>query len=195
MTFPELNSKFQKVINNLNNNYNGEIMSRVGIDALTMIKRRVQQTGVNAKGQKFPAYSTKNTLIGCSTFVLKRTCDNVFGSKEKRKALEWRTVNSHHLAILPGGYKKIRELQGRQGSYVDFTITGRMWANINLISNNGDHSRGVAIIGAKDEEEKKKLAGNTSRKGDILDLSVKEIEDLKAVYNLSVLNVFKQNGL
>lgn len=171
------------------------VMERLGVQALTKIKQRVQQTGTNAEGSKYKAYSTKPTLIGCTTFLRKDACERVLGSKEKRKALEWRTVDGHRLAILNGGYKKIRELQGRQTAYVDFSVTNAMWNDINVISQYAQHQSGIAIIGAKQEIEKKKLAGNTERRGDILDLSNKEVDELKADYNLNVLEIFRKNGL
>ena len=70
-----------------------------------------------------------------------------------------------------------------------------MWSDISVISNNSDHTKGVVIIGAKKDEEKKKLSGNTQRKGDILDLSIKEQDELMKRFNLETLNIFKENGL
>lgn len=218
MTFKEYDTKFTKVISEVSNNQNGELMVKLGISALTLIKERVIETGVNAKGQKFAPYSTKPTLIGCKTFIQKSACQALLGSKTKRKELEWRTVGGSsgfaaymnvsaggsgsagggkgvHLAILPGGYKKIRELQGRQTDHVDFSVTNNMWNDINLISKQGDHQKGTVIIGARKEEEKKKLTGNTKRKGDILDLNPKEINDLYESYHLNTLQIFRNNGL
>jgi hypothetical protein len=195
MTFPELDKKFDKIVKDLTGSFNAEIMVKIGISALTFIKQRVQETGVDAHGKKFAPYSTKDTLIGSTSFLQKAAGDKLLGSKEKRKKLEWRTVNGHRLAILEGGYKKIRELQGRQTDHVDFSVTNNMWNDINIISKAGEHQKGTVIIGAKQDKEKKKLAGNTKRKGDILDLNQKEIDDLKLTYNLGVLNIFKENGL
>lgn len=195
MTFPELDKKFTKIINEVSNNSNGELMVKLGEFALTLIRERVIKTGVNAKGQKYAPYSTKPTLVGCKTFIQKSACQALLGSKNKRKELEWRTVGGHHLAILKGGYKKIRELQGRQTNHVDFSVTNNMWNDINLVSKQGDHQKGTVIIGARKEEEKKKLAGNTKRKGDILDLNPKEINDLYESYHLNTLQIFRNNGL
>jgi hypothetical protein len=195
MNFQEYDRKLGKTIQELKSNYHGEMMVKMGMTALTLIKKRVQETGVNAKGQKYPAYSTKDTLVGCKTFVQKNACSVLLGSKEKRKELEWRTVGGHHLAILKGGYKKIRELQGRQTNHVDFSVTNDMWNDINIISKQDAHQRGVVEIGAKEDKEKKKLAGNTKRKGDILDLNAKEIHDLQVQFNLNALQVFRNNGL
>lgn len=200
MEIPEYSKHMDKVIRDTMSNDNGTLMVKVAISAFSLIRERVQETGTNAKGQKFAPYSTKPTLVGCKTFVQKSACQALLGSQNKRKELEWRTVGTHRLAILPGGYKKIRELQGRQTGFVDFSVTNEMWNDINvqksgLVSKSSDHIKGIAIIGAKKESEKKKLEGNTKRKGDILDLNDKEIDDLKLTYNLGVLQIFKNNGL
>jgi hypothetical protein len=173
---------------------NEEVMVGLGAEALRLIKERVIETGVNAKGQKFKPYSTKPMLVGCKSLKVK-SCTKILGSKEKRKQLEWRTVNGHRLAILPGGYKQWREIYGAQTDHVDFSVTNEMWNDINIISKSSDHQKGTVIIGAKQESEKKKLSGNTKRRGDILDLNPNEIEDLYKTYNLSMLQIFRNNGL
>ncbi len=132
-------------------------------------------------------------LIG-SKSMNSSVANSVFG-KKKNKDLKWVTIGDKHLAVLEGGYKKYRELHGRQTDHVDFSFNNSMWNDINIISNSSDHSNGMVIIGAKEEKQKDKLAGNTARRGDILDLSKAEIEDIKAAYKLEVLKVLKSNGL
>jgi hypothetical protein len=218
MTPDEHIKALQKSTNDLITNYNGNLMAHVGGYALQMIYDRVHGKGEMANGSQFPGYSTKDTLVGCKSFYKKSACEALLGNKKKRAALEWRTVGGSsgyaaylsvssgssgmagsgggvRLAILQGGYKKIRELQGYETGFVNFEISGRMWANIKLISSNSDHQNGIAKIGATGEDNKKKLEGNTKRKGDILDLSQKEINELKQTYTLDVLQVFKNNGL
>ena len=194
MDLEEYNKRLGKVVNDLQNNM-ADTMIGIGAEAVRMIKERVIEKGIDAKGGKYRPYSTKPTLIGCKSFIQKGACDSVFGSKDKRKKLEWVTINGHKLAVLPGGYKKIREMQGRQTAHVDFTMTRNMWNDINIISREGNHRNGEVIIGARKESEKKKLAGNTASRGDILDLSPKEIYYLYKTYNLKTLQVFRNNGL
>lgn len=193
MTYQEYSKRTDKVIQDMQTP--GVIMAKVGVTALTLIKKRVQEKGVNAEGQKYRPYSTKPILIGCKTFVQKSACEALLGTKPKRKKLEWRTVDGHRLAILQGGYKKVREIQGRQTNHFDMVVSGATWKDINLISKTPDHQRGVAVIGARNEKYKDILSGNTKLRGDILDVSNQEIDKLKETYNLQVLQVFKQNGL
>jgi hypothetical protein len=182
-----------KTINDLTNQYNGVLMANVGMTALTLLRARVQETGVDAKGAKYKPYSTKAMLVGCKGMNAS-VCNSFFG-KQKNKELDWVTINGRHLAVMKGGYKQFRELHGRQTDHVDFSFSNRMWDNINVISKQSEHQQGTAIIGARSDEERKKLEGNTKRRGDILDLSATEQEELKRIYNLDVLNVFRNNGL
>ena len=96
-------------------------------------------------------------MIGRKSFFKSTVGDTVLGSKSKRKALDWRTLGTgteaKHLAILPGGYAKIRQLQGRQTQFIDFSLQGRMWSDIHTISSAADHQNGVAVIGAETKEK------------------------------------------
>lgn len=199
MTPEEYTKRFEKTINDLTDHQNGTIMVKLGVSALTFIKERVIETGVNAKGSKFAPYSTKDMLIGAKSARTEAVERLLFGSKKKRAAMDWVTIgvspDLKRLAILKGGYKKLRQLWGAQTNHVDFSVTNRMWDDINVISNANNHQSGEVIIGARLEEEKKKLAGNTKRRGDILDLNPKEIYDLYKTYNLNALQVFRNNGL
>ena len=193
MTFEEYNRNINGVITDLQSGAHGAIMVNMAITALTLLRSRVQETGTDAKGSKYRPYSTKAMLVGCKS-MNQSVCKSFF-SKEKNKEHEWKTVKGKHLAILPDGYKQFRELHGRQTSHVDFSFSNSMWNDINVISNASQHQQGVAILGAKQDIEKKKLAGNTARRGDILDLSEKEIGQLKDQYNIQVSQIFRNNGL
>jgi hypothetical protein len=194
MTPEELIKSYDKTIRDMQSSPRGDIMLKVGVTANTMIKKRVINTGVDAKGNKYKPYSTKPMLANCSSMT-GSACSKIAGSKDKRKELQWVTLKGHKLFEIDGGYKEYRELHGRQTDHVDFSFTNSMWSDVNVISNTGDHIKGVAIIGAKQEKEKKKLEGNTKRRGDILDLSKTEIDELMRLYNIGTLQIFKNNGL
>lgn len=178
----------------------GETMVKVGSTALTRIRQRVQEEGKDASGQGFPPYSTKPMLVGAKTFK-KKSADKFFG-KQKNKDHSWVTIkrgdNAYHLAVFEEGYRGLREMElgGGHGDKVDFSYTNAMWGDISIISNAGEHDRGTVVIGAKRQEEKDKLTFNTERnlkKGgkEILDLSESEINELKELFMLPILNVFK----
>jgi hypothetical protein len=201
ITFLELSKELQGFANDLSGEERGVIMIKLASDALALLKRRVQEKGEDPNGNKYRPYSTKPTLIGRKTFVEQKVADQLLGSKDKRKKLDWVKVKGHNLAILPGGYKKIRDLQGRQTGFVDFTFTGRMLGNakmtgdIKLISDRSELNSGVARIAPTQEIEKKKLSGNTERRGEILGLSKQEETILAGEYETWVGNLLRKRGL
>ena len=198
MTIEEFNKNLGSVVTDLQSSFYSKVMPRIGAEALTLIKQRVQETGKMADGGSFPAYSTKPMLVGAKSFPTKEAQNKVFG-KQKNKALNWVTIGegegAKRLAILQGGYRQWRGIMGVQVNHVDFMVSGRMWANINVISTPSDHSSGMAVIGAKEDRQKQKLAGNTARKGDILDLSKEELNSIESLYEVDLLKIFKDNGI
>lgn len=172
----------------------GNIMVRMASEALALNRQRVQETGKNAKGESFDKYSTKPMLSG-SKNMTKSAFATIAGSKKKRAELEWRTVGGHRLFVIPGGYKEFRELHGRQTGFTDFTLSGRMWNNVKLVSDRSELNSGVAVIKATEELQQKKLEGNTKRRGEILGLSKNEEQRLSDVYEVWVENGLRKNKL
>jgi hypothetical protein len=198
MTIPQLNKKLDNVVKEVTTRM-GDTMVGIGNHALMRINERIIKTGVNAKGQKYTPYSTKPMLIGCKGFKNKAHCSKVFG-KKKNKELKWVTLNKVNsagrkirLAVLPGGYKQFRELNNLQSGHVDFSFTNKMWNDISIISNKSEADKGTVRIGAKAETEKKKLAGNTERRGDILMLNDKEIAEITKLYGMSIQQIIDKN--
>lgn len=202
MTIQELNSKFDNIIKNLHGDKLGEIMAVIGESAVTKIRERILKTGVDAEGQKYTPYSTKPMLSGCSNLNVS-VCERLIGSKPKRENKKWVTIDKInkktgkkiHLFEIPGGYKELRELHGRQTGFVDFAFSGRMWQNIKLIKDQSDLNRGIAIIRATTPEDEKKLAGNTKRRTDILKLSKGELSELSGIFNNRVAQIIHSEGL
>lgn len=175
----------------------GNVMLQVAQSANAMIKKRVIERGENARGEQYDPYSTTPMLTNCSQMT-QAACQKKTGSKAKRKELKWVTLKrggkSVRLFELAGGYKEFRELHGRQTSFVDFAFSGKMWANINVVSGDDEHKIGRARISTLSEEEMKKLAGNTERKGEILDLSSDEIDTLARYIEKRLTDMWRQQG-
>ncbi len=207
MTVQELNSRFNKIINDLQGDGLGRIMADIGVLARKSIYDRVKDTGVDAEGNKYTPYSTKEMLVGDKSFRAKDS-KGFF----RNKNLEWKSIpkpgvqkptkgkhnkktDYYRLAVLEGGYKKLREIAGRPTDHVDFFWSGQMWQGINIKSKGGEHNNGVVILGAVDEESRKKLEGNTKRKGDILKLSQSEIRELSQYFDNKIGAIVKKNGL
>lgn len=160
----------------------GVVMLQVGQTANTLIKRRVTKTGIDADGKPFAPYSTKPMLANCkSKYMSSSVCSTLAGTKEKRAELKWVTINKAKLFEIDGGYKEFRELHGRRTDIVDFTWTGEMMGNIQVVSSDGEHKSGLARISTLSDAENLKLAGNTERRGDILMLSDSETSEISTI--------------
>jgi hypothetical protein len=200
MDINELNQKLDSLVEDVNQNI-GNTMVQIGSEALIYIRDRVMNSGINAEGQKYEPYSTKPMLVGCKGFKNKANCSRVFG-KKKNKDLKWVTLDRTNnegkkirLAVLDGGYKEFRQLNDLQTGFVDFSFSGRMWANIKIKSDQSEHSNGVVRIGATTDEDNKKLEGNTRRKGDILKLSANEIESIRKSFAVNITQSIERAGL
>lgn len=174
------------------------VMIEVASTANTMIKTRVIEKGQNAEGEQYDPYSTK-PMLASRAGMTQAAYNKVAGSKAKRKELKWVTLERAgkkvRLFELDGGYKEFRELHGRQTGFVDFAFSGKMWANINVVSGDDEHKIGRARISTLSEEEMKKLAGNTERKGVILDLSSDETYKLARIIEKRLTDMWRQQGL
>lgn len=175
----------------------GNVMLEVAQSANAMLKERIIKTGQNAEGEMFDPYSTTPMLAGYSSMT-KKAYNKVAGSKKKRKELNWVTLNrggkNIRLFELAGGYKEYRELHGRQTNFVDFAFSGRMWADVQVVSGDDEHKLGRARISTLSEEQMKKLAGNTERKGTILDLSTDETNALARIIEKRLTDLWRQQG-
>lgn len=194
ITLLQLSQRLQGMAGYLEGPEHGNIMVKMASEALALNKQRVQETGKNAKGESFDKYSTKPMFSG-SKNMTKSAFNSIAGSKKKRAELDWVKVKGHSLFIIPGGYKEFRELHGRQTGFVDFTLSGRMWNNVKLISDRAELNSGVAVIQATEDKQKKKLEGNTKRRGEILGLSKSEEQRLSDIYEVWVESGLRKNKL
>jgi hypothetical protein len=122
---------------------------------------RIFNRGLAANGSKIGSYSTKPILIGSSSFFKKSASNSLLGSKAKRRALNWVTINGKRLAVLPGGYKEVRSIQGRQASYVDLQLKGDLFRSIQV----GKTNTGSNVLGFINDLSKAKADGNEDRFG------------------------------
>lgn len=133
------------------------------------VVNRVFGQGKNSNNGKIGSYSTKPTLAGSSSFTTKSGFNKIAGSKTKRRKLKWATISSggKNVALfeVPGGYKQIRSLDGRQAAFVDLTRSGEL---------KGDFSRAalrqspfVWLTGVRKPINSKKLQGIQEKYGNV----------------------------
>tara|TARA_R100001530_G_C4292991_1_gene148510 strand:- start:293 stop:871 length:579 start_codon:yes stop_codon:yes gene_type:complete len=118
--------KLSKKFNRLSKTETDKIARTAAFTLQANIANRVFQDGIATNGTGIGSYSTKDILIGAKSFITKEGANKIFGSKPKRKKQKWVTKNGKHLVVLPGGYAKLRQLQGRQSSKVDLHLSGKL---------------------------------------------------------------------
>lgn len=149
------------------------------------IEHRVTQTGMNAKGQSFesikdydPAYKRKKA--GLTVKKIKGATQRVEGALNAGRDISPTTLD------------KSVGISGRYRGIVDLTFTGRMWANIKPIETIHGNNSVTVSVGAEDEENKKKLEGNTTGngkwagRGEILAINKIEEENLVTDYEAGI---------
>lgn len=170
--------EYESNIDNILKNLEGKLkkidksksmIREIGTTLLGSITRRVHNDGEDVTLASIGSYSTKPTLIGEKSFITKTAANKVFGSKAKRQALDWVTYKNRHLAILQGGYKQIRQLEGRETSKVNLFRTGKLRTDFVMEAQGKDYVLGFkSTYGSnlkKWQEEKwgKKIWGVTAK--------------------------------
>lgn len=125
---------------------------------LSLMDDRIFVQGLDKNGNKIGDYSTKETLVGASSFLTKKGANKILGSKAKRKNLEWVTVDGRRLAKFPEGYKGIRSADGRQTSTVDLRYSGNLRNDFSSVPNDQGFEMGFFS-----SESTKKADGNEAR--------------------------------
>ena len=127
----EYESNIDDILGNLEGNLQkinsfNALLREVATTMYANITRRIHNDGQDVNESDIGRYSTTPTLIGASSFVNKTAANKVFGSLAKRRQLDWITFKGRHLAILDGGYKQIRNIEGKDTSHVNLNRTGQL---------------------------------------------------------------------
>jgi len=141
----------------------------LGATALKMIAERIRKTGQAPGGGSYKPYSTNPMFVGRKSFLSDTKSNILLGSKKKRKELQWFTVQTkqggRRVALLDGGYRKLRELQGMQVGHKDFLYTGKMWGDIKVLRTDAKGDGFTTTIGAISAIADEKLEHNQEREG------------------------------
>jgi len=169
------------------NNLYGEFMERIFNDR--------KDANESSLGQ----YSTKPTLIGAKSFRNKGESDRFFkevkqfseevgNNDEIKKTQGFRTLkNKKRAYLLPGGYHRLREIQGLQVGEIDLQYRKEL---LKSIAPNVEAGRFTIEITS--EKELKKARGFEKRKGkSVFFASEKEVEN---AFNYISENLFKDGN-
>ncbi len=100
--------------------------------------------------------------------------------------------NSDNAAFAPytPAYAKQRSGAGYQVGYVDFTRTGRLWANVQPRVVSSDVFSATVVIEGSEQRSKDIVAGAAKKRGNILQPSADEIEFTRHANRRRVLRAF-----
>ena len=147
MTPDEYRQRLDRVVNAMQTEHI-VLMQQLGVNAMALIKNRIQNSGRNAEGGSFtPDYTAK--------------------------------------------YKKAKQKSGKYKGFVDFSFTNRMWTNVQIKQTTPKST----TIGALSDENRKKMEYNVEKRGTILDLSEREINQVMAAYEKDLIALIHKNGL
>lgn len=157
------------------------IFMLAGLDALAVIKLRVQNTGINEDNQPYSDYSD-NPLPAFFHY------GRGYGSgveekvKKKNKENDYKGVS----------YRDVREFAGKPTSFKNFSMTQAMWNDIGVrLERQGDGT--AVVVGPKTESERKKLAYVGEQEGrPILRLADQEMNDILQDTGTRVIRIINQ---
>lgn len=170
----------QKVVNELKTT----ILFHGANELASQMKKRIFTQGKDANGSIIQSkYSETPTYVNKDVFVRK----GAFTPKGKENKGNFKNGKERKTMYLPQGYKELRDIQGRQTSFVDWRYSGSLEKSIETMKNNND-----VVIAIVDNEESIKRKAIEERTGkDIFTPSVSELEYYenviaKEIENLSI---------
>lgn len=91
-------------------------------------------------------------------------------------------------------YAKARQAAGYQVGFVDFTRTGRLWANVQPRIERSDIFSATVVIEGSEQRSKDIVAGARRKRGNILQPSKEEIEFTRQANRRRILKAFGINA-
>lgn len=187
------------------------ISDEVALNALALIKNRIvdKGEGIGASYSTKPMLATKDQFVVKSAFKQTKVEETRFhrdetgkrkskGKHEKKvvKVGLWIKFPGASKAVpvmeLPQGYKQFREIQGREGAFVNLSLTGKMWQGVTIVARLQNELRFITTIGGSNKEAQDKLGWMTDKYGPFLKTLPEENEKLKALFEKRVQDVINR---
>jgi hypothetical protein len=171
------------------------ISDEIALNAIALIKNRIIDKGEGINGA---SYSTKPMLATREQFVVKSAFKQTkvaSGKKGKKHGL-WIKFPNASKAVpvmeLPNGYKQFREIQGREGSHVNLSYSGKMWQAVTIVARMHTDTTYATTIGGNNAESQNKLRWMTDKYGPFLTLVPEEETKLKGLFEKRVQAVINR---
>lgn len=131
MTFSEHSSKMRALAENLPDMID-QAFKAGAVNLLSNMKRRIFDVNEDVNGQPLGKYSKKPMLIGAKSFRNTSQANTFFKSDEAftDDTQGFRTLkNGKKAYLLPGGYSKLRKIQGMQSENITLRYTTELQQN------------------------------------------------------------------
>lgn len=134
--------------------YNERVIIVAATKLVSSINRRIIRQGLKTDGTKIGKYSETPFYAGPKAFIVKSK-NKKTGKTGKSK---FKNGKSHKTMYLETGYKQLREVQGRESSFVNLEYTGSMMNDYKVGRDGND-----IVVGFTNIEESKKRKANDER--------------------------------
>lgn len=179
-----MNDVIKNIQQDLDNLVENVLLKRLANGALALIRRRTLQGEFKEGDQQYSAKPFAMPIGGLTKMLQKRIVAQGKGTRNRAPDPNFQlfTSKSGNLwVIVKLGYKKIRELAGKESDHVTMTWTGRMLRNLGVIN----MTRNSAEIGFTSQDEEQKAiwhnimgAGRSRKKHVFMYLTEKEVDKL-----------------
>lgn len=183
MTFDELDNKMDALIADMENEQ-ANLLVGVANTANAMIKMRIQQTGVDAKGNRFKDYSEWYKEYKTKKGKNKGYTDFSFTNRMWNNIQLVQSKSDENMAVITALDK------GQKGGNITVSVKAHKRTVKGKTVDVKASNKNVYI-----PSNYEKLEKNTQRFGEILNLSKEEIETIREVYDNGIQKLINEHGL
>ncbi|MCB0541903.1 MAG: hypothetical protein KDC70_00210 [Saprospiraceae bacterium] len=149
MTISEFAAKIERAAARLDAEIEAQA-SKAGADLVALVTNRVIQTGRDAEGGNFSAYSTAEVP---AFFYFNRSRNSGAEAKVRAKAKKKEPIS----------YRDFRELNNLNTSPKNFEFTGAMWRGFGVLSVQRTSGGVTVTIGGRNRDSEQKIEWNTEQ--------------------------------
>lgn len=120
---------------------------------------RIFNRGENSAGEKIGDYSTRPGYFSEDKFIRK----SAFKKQGKKATGDHANGKARRTMYLPGGYKELRDIQGRKTDFVNLKYSGSLEKSINVLRHEKD-----VVIAITDGDESNKRHGMEKHFGEAI---------------------------
>lgn len=159
------------------------IVQTIAVDAIAMIRNRIQEKGQKASGEQLPGYSEKEVP---AFFYFNKATNSAGRAIIKERQKEKRGLSYKDFKAANNGADSVK--------VKNLTFTGAMFRALAIKSQGVVGGKYQVVIGGTNPDSQDRINWNSDDYGDILDLSKQEREEIKETYHDEIARIIKSKG-